>query len=140
MTFSEAVQDGFSKYVQFSGRSSRSAYWYWYLFQILVYVAASIVDMILGIYPVLAVVASLAILLPSLGITFRRLHDTGRSGWWLLIWILPIIGFIVILVFMLTGSDGPNKYGAGPDTDAASAPAAPAAPEAPAPPADGPQV
>jgi uncharacterized membrane protein YhaH (DUF805 family) len=125
MTFQEAVKDGFAKYTQFSGRSSRTAFWYWYLFEILAAIAAGLVDGILGTGPILQLIIALAILLPSLAVSVRRLHDTGRSGWWLLISFLPIIGFIVLLVFYLLKSDEANKYGAGPDEAPGSA--APAA-------------
>jgi len=125
MTFQEAVKDAFAKYTQFSGRSSRSAFWYWYLFEIVAGVAATLVDAILGTSPLVGVVLGLAILLPGIAVAIRRLHDTGRSGWWLLLWFLPLIGPIVLIVFYLFKSDGPNKYGAGPDE--APGTAAPAA-------------
>jgi len=125
MTFQEAVKDGFAKYTQFSGRSSRSAFWYWYLFEIIAGVAATLVDAILGTSPLVGVVLGLAILLPGIAVAIRRLHDTGRSGWWLLLWFLPLIGPIVLIIFYLTGSDEANKYGAGPDE--APGTAAPAA-------------
>jgi uncharacterized membrane protein YhaH (DUF805 family) len=115
MTFQEAIKDGFGKYVQFSGRSSRSAYWYWVLFEILAGVVGEIVDAILGTGVIVAILLSLALFLPGIAVAIRRLHDTGRTGWWLLLWFLPFIGPIVLLVFYLLKSDGPNKYGAGPD-------------------------
>ena len=114
MTFQEAIKDGFGKYVQFSGRSSRSAYWYWVLFVILAGFAVGLVDTILGIGGILELVFDVAIFLPTIAIEIRRLHDIGRTGWWLLLYI-SVIGFIVLIVFYLTKSDGPNKYGAGPD-------------------------
>ena len=135
MTFQEAVQDAFSKYVQFSGRSSRAAYWYWALFAVLVYIVTAIIDSILGTVALFYGIAAIALFLPSLGVLWRRLHDTGHSGWWVLIQILPLIGFIVMLVFLLTPSEGPNQYGDGPDGGPAVAAAAPAAPAAQAPPA-----
>jgi uncharacterized membrane protein YhaH (DUF805 family) len=115
MSFQEAVKDGFAKYTQFSGRSSRSAYWNWFLFEILGAVAVGIVDSILGTGPILDLVFEVGIFLPTIAVAIRRLHDIGRTGWWLLISFVPIIGLIVLIVFYLTKSDGPNKYGAGPD-------------------------
>ena len=124
MTFQEAVKDGFAKYADFSGRSSRSGYWYWYLFEILAFLTASLVDGILGTGPILVLIGALAIVLPSIAVAISRLHDIGRSGWWLLISLVPLIGLIVLLVFYLTASDGPNEYGDAPD----GGPAAPAPP------------
>ena len=91
MTFSDAVRDGFSKYVVFSGRSSRPAYWWWYLFTIIAYIVAAIIDQIIGTF-VITVILALALLLPNLAVTVRRLHDAGHSGWWILIGLIPIIG------------------------------------------------
>jgi len=125
MTFQEAIKDAFSKYTQFSGRSSRSAYWYFYLFVVLGDVIVGIADGILGTGFILAILFGLGVVIPSLAVSVRRLHDIGRTGWWLLIGIFPIIGFIVLIVFHITKSDGPNKYGAGPDE--APGTAAPAA-------------
>jgi uncharacterized membrane protein YhaH (DUF805 family) len=114
MTFGEAVSDGFSKYATFSGRSSRSAYWWFYLFYTLVVVGASIVDAALKT-PVLAGLVILALFLPSLAVLVRRLHDTDHSGWWVLISFVPLVGTIVLIVFACTDSGPPNKWGEGPD-------------------------
>ena len=122
MSFTDAIRDGFSKYVTFSGRSSRSAYWWWYLFGILVLVVSLAIDYALGAGGLLYVLVALAMLLPNLAVLVRRLHDAGHSGWWLLIGLLPLIGAIVLLVFTLQGSDQPNQWGNGPDERAATAP------------------
>ena len=122
MSFTDAIRDGFSKYVTFSGRSSRSAYWWWYLFGILVLVVSLAIDYALGAGGILYVLVALAMLLPNLAVLVRRLHDAGHSGWWLLIGLLPLIGAIVLLVFTLQGSDQPNQWGNGPDERAAVAP------------------
>ncbi len=116
MSFSEAISDGFSKYVTFSGRSSRSAYWWWYLFALLVSVAASLVDQVLGTVFVLSGIAWLALILPSIAVLVRRFHDAGHSGWWILIMLVPLVGFVVWLIFALTDSKPPNEWGEGPDT------------------------
>ena len=115
MTFSEAVKSGFDHYVKFDGRASRPAYWWWFLFTILVAVAASIIDAAIGSFGVISGIAGLALLLPGLSVAIRRLHDTDHSGWWVLIGLIPIIGFIVLLFFYLRQSDpGENRYGPPP--------------------------
>jgi len=122
VSFTDAIRDGFSKYVTFSGRSSRSAYWWWYLFGVLVLVVSLAIDYALGAGGILYVLVALAMLLPNLAVLVRRLHDAGHSGWWLLIGLLPLIGAIVLLVFTLQGSDQPNQWGNSPDERAATAP------------------
>lgn len=114
MTFGEAISDGFSKYATFSGRSSRSAYWWWILFYTLVIIGASIIDAAAKT-AVIAVLVWLGFIIPNLAVLVRRLHDTDRSGWWVLIGLIPLIGAIVLIVFACTDSGPPNKYGSGPD-------------------------
>jgi uncharacterized membrane protein YhaH (DUF805 family) len=118
MTFGEAISDGFSKYVTFSGRSSRSAYWWWYLFTVLVTAAAQALDLAFDSVAVLSGIAGLALFLPSLAVLVRRFHDAGHSGWWVLIMFVPIVGFVVWLIFALTPSKPPNEWGEGPDAPA----------------------
>jgi len=114
MTFSEAVKSGFDHYVKFDGRASRPAFWWWVLFAILVSVAANIIDLAIG-GPVITSLAGLALLLPNLSVSIRRLHDTNRTGWWVLIGLIPLIGLIVLLIFYLQDSDpGENRYGPPP--------------------------
>jgi uncharacterized membrane protein YhaH (DUF805 family) len=114
MTFGEAISDGFSKYAMFSGRSSRSAYWYWILFYVLVVIGASIIDAIISI-PLVTSLIWLAFIIPNLAVLVRRLHDTDHSGWWIFISLIPLIGAIVLIVFACTDSGPPNKHGDGPD-------------------------
>ena len=114
MGFVEAIKDGFGKYATFSGRSSRSAYWYWVLFEVALIVVAAIIDVALGTQFIL-IIAWLAILIPTLAVGVRRLHDTGKTGWWMLISFIPF-GGIVLLVFMCLESQGPNQYGQAPDS------------------------
>jgi uncharacterized membrane protein YhaH (DUF805 family) len=122
MTFTEAIKDGFDHYTKFDGRASRPAYWWWFLFSILVAIGANIIDAILGTWGVVNGLAALALLLPGLSVSIRRLHDTDHSGWWILIGLIPIIGFIVLLIFYLRDSDpGENKYGPPPATTVAPA-------------------
>jgi uncharacterized membrane protein YhaH (DUF805 family) len=122
MTFTEAIKDGFDHYTKFDGRAARPAYWWWFLFAVLVSIGANIIDAILGTWGVVNGLAALALLLPNISVSIRRLHDTDHSGWWLLIGLIPIIGFIVLLVFFLRDSDpGENQYGPPPATTVAPA-------------------
>jgi uncharacterized membrane protein YhaH (DUF805 family) len=114
VTFGEAISDGLSKYAQFSGRSSRSGYWWFVLFYVLVFIATSIVDAAINT-PVFTGLAVLALFLPNLAVLVRRLHDTDRSGWWVFISFVPLIGSIVLIVFACTDSGPPNRWGDGPD-------------------------
>lgn len=114
MTFGEAISDGLSKYATFSGRSSRSAYWYWVLFYVLVVIGAAIIEAVISI-PIVVGLAWLAFLIPNLAVLVRRLHDTDHSGWWVLISLVPLVGTIVLIVFACTDSGPPNKHGEGPD-------------------------
>jgi uncharacterized membrane protein YhaH (DUF805 family) len=129
MSFTDAIKSGFDHYAKFDGRASRSMFWWWVLFYVLVLVAANILDAaIFDSSPILSSVASLGLLLPNLSVSIRRLHDTNRTGWWILIGLIPIIGFIVLLVFYLQDSDaGENKYGPPPPTVPSTAAAPPPA-------------
>jgi uncharacterized membrane protein YhaH (DUF805 family) len=111
MGFSEAVKSGFDHYAKFDGRASRPAFWWWVLFGILVGIAASIVDAVIG-SQIFSIIVSLGLLLPNISVSIRRLHDTDRSGWWILIGLIPLIGLIVLIVFYVQKSDaGENSYG-----------------------------
>jgi len=121
VSFTEAISDALSKYATFRGRSSRSAYWWFYLFNILILIAALLVDLALSTSGVIYGLVGLGLLLPNLAVAARRLHDSGHSAWWLLIGILPLIGAIVLLVFTLQRSEPPNQWGTGPDERAVSA-------------------
>jgi uncharacterized membrane protein YhaH (DUF805 family) len=112
------------KYAVFSGRARRKEYWFFVLWYLIITILLGILDGMLGLRigqaGVLQTLYALAVLIPSLAVTVRRLHDTGRTGWWLLIVLIPFIGFIVLLVFMcLEGEPGENKYGASPKAGAA---------------------
>ena len=103
------------KYVEFSGRAHRTEYWMFFLINMVVTFAIAMVEAALGSPGVLGGLYALAVLLPALGVSVRRLHDTGRTGWWLLIMLIPLIGPIVILVFMVLDSEeGDNQYGSNP--------------------------
>jgi uncharacterized membrane protein YhaH (DUF805 family) len=105
------------QYADFEGRARRTEYWMYTLFTVIIAIVLTVLDLALFGQPtgVLGLIYSLATLLPSLGVIVRRLHDTGRSGWWFLISFIPLVGAIVLLVFLATeGTRGPNAYGADP--------------------------
>src|SRR5215211_6659398 len=112
--------EALKKYAVFGGRSRRKEYWYFLLFNIIVAIVLAWIDALLGTFSssgigVLSGIYGLAILIPSLAVTVRRLHDIDRSGWWILIALVPLIGTIVLLVFaLLEGTPGPNRYGLNP--------------------------
>lgn len=116
MNMIEAVKVCFSKYVTFSGRARRAEYWWFTLF---VWVVSSLVGFIdgwlTGDVGLLSGLWSLGTLLPILAAGARRLHDTDRSAWWLLLVLLPVIGAIVLIVFFASrGTPGPNRFGPDP--------------------------
>lgn len=109
--------EALKKYAVFSGRARRKEYWMYTLFVGIIYVVLSVLSVATksSAFSILLVIFWLAILLPSLGVGVRRLHDTGRSGWWLLFGIVPLVGGITLLVFTCLDSEpGPNKYGPNP--------------------------
>ena len=120
MGFMEAIKTCFSRYVTFSGRARRSEFW-WFMLAVLVgsFVFGFLDGMLFGTGPesggILGMIFSLAVLLPSIAVTVRRLHDTGRTGWWYLIAFIPLIGLIVLIVFTVKdGEPGTNRFGPNP--------------------------
>lgn len=104
------------KYTVFSGRASREEYWYFMLINIVISIAVGFIDGFMGLgHPsgvgILGGLYSLFILLPSLAVSVRRLHDSSRSGWWALIALVPMLGWIVLLVMMTFPSKPDNEYG-----------------------------
>lgn len=112
--------DVFKKTFDFSGRSRRKEFWLFVLFTTLISIALSFVDAIAGLelaedFGVLGGLFSLIIIIPSISVTVRRLHDIGRSGWWLLLTFVPIIGWITLFIFnLLDSQSGTNAYGSNP--------------------------
>lgn len=108
------------KYAVFSGRARRKEYWVFTLVSVVVSIILGIFDGALGFREPgetgpLRAVYSLVVLIPSLAVAVRRLHDTGRSGWWILIGLIPCVGFIILIVFFVQDSQpGPNEYGPNP--------------------------
>ena len=119
--------DAWKNYINFQGRARRKAYWMFVLFNIIAAVLAGLVDGVLGLggesgYGPISGLYSLAVFLPGLALAVRRLHDTGRTGWWMLIGLIPVIGWIVLLVFFVTDSQpGSNQYGPNPKESAGPA-------------------
>lgn len=102
-------------YVNFSGRARREEYWMFFLFNFLFSFVIGLVDGFIGTGGILTLLYSLAIFLPSLAVSFRRLHDTGRSAWTVLLGLIPLVGGIILLVFMCSeGQKHDNKYGPDP--------------------------
>lgn len=115
MSFQDAVRSALTQYVTFSGRARRSEYWFFALFNFLVLMVASFIDRAIGLNSALYGVVALALLLPGLAIGARRLHDTNRSGWFLLLGLIPFVGAIVLIVFFVQDSQaGSNQYGPSP--------------------------
>lgn len=128
-----AFMTALRSYAVFSGRSRRSEYWYFGLFYLIFYVALAIVDGMIGSFDAKAGIGlcsgvwALAMLVPSLAVSVRRLHDTGRTGWWLLIGVVPLIGAIVLIVFFAQdGQPGSNRFGRNPKEGPAPRMVAPA--------------
>ena len=114
MTFGESIKTCLAKYATFEGRAGRPEFWWFMLFQLLVTVAVSFVSQ------ALAGLASLALLLPIIAAQARRLHDIGKSGWLMLIGLIPLIGWIVVIYWSVQPSaQGANEYGQAPEASAA---------------------
>ncbi|WP_415274588.1 DUF805 domain-containing protein [Aquiluna sp. Uisw_065] len=124
MSFAEAVKSFWSRYTMFKGRSRRSEYWFIQLFLIITNLAAAAIDLALmggdvdrfianGGGGILGLIWILVTILPALAVLVRRLHDTGRSGWWALIGLVPLVGGVVLFVFSVLDSTAEeNQYGA----------------------------
>ncbi len=113
MNFIDAVKTVYSNYANFSGRARRSEYWWWLLFQVVISVVLTLAEG--GTTGVIGMIWSLANLIPGIAVGVRRLHDLGKSGWYLLIALIPLVGAIVLIVwFCGRGTVGPNEYGNDP--------------------------
>lgn len=114
MNMPDAVRSVLTNYANFNGRARRSEYWWWVLAVVLVSLVLNILEAALGTGSILSTLFSLAILVPGLAVGARRLHDTGKSGWLLLIGLIPLVGFILLIVWFATDSQGDNQYGPSP--------------------------
>jgi len=104
MTFGESIKTCFSKYADFSGRASRSEYWWWFLFVVLVSAATGLIS------DKLTAGFSLAVLLPGIAVSVRRLHDIDKSGWFLLLNFIPVIGWVILLYWAVQEGREPNRF------------------------------
>lgn len=114
-TFADSVSTVFRKYADFNGRARRSEYWWFVLFSFCAQIALTIVDIAILNMPdlsPLSTIFSLAVLVPSIAVAARRLHDIGRSGWWQLLVLVPLIGLIVLIYWMVQkGDERANRFG-----------------------------
>lgn len=104
MQFTESVRTCFSKYASFDGRATRPEFWWWALFCVIATLALGVIS------DKLSAAFSLATLLPYIAVTTRRLHDTDRSGWWQLLFFLPVIGWLVVLYWLVQPSESADRY------------------------------
>ncbi|WP_286828716.1 MULTISPECIES: DUF805 domain-containing protein [Kordiimonas] len=117
MGFGSAVATAFKKYATFSGRASRSEYWWFFLFYILAFMAASFIDVAMGNVEsgIMGWIVLLILFLPTIAISVRRLHDINMSGWWYLVFLVPIVGiFFMVFWFTKKGDEGDNRFGSDP--------------------------
>ncbi|KQT14065.1 DUF805 domain-containing protein [Ramlibacter sp. Leaf400] len=106
--FKKAVKACLNKYADFNGRAARPEFWWFFLFQIGVYVVASM------IHSLVYLLAVAGLLLPSVAVGIRRMHDIGKSGWWLLLGLVPVVGLVLLYFAAQPGQPGSNEYGAQP--------------------------
>ena len=104
MTFGESIKTCFTKYADFTGRATRPEYWWWFLFLVLGTIGASIIS------DTVSALFSLATLLPSLAVGCRRLHDIDKSGWFLLLNLIPVIGWVILLYWAVQEGREPNRF------------------------------
>lgn len=106
--FIDAIKLCFSKYADFNGRAPRAEYWWWFLFTF-------IIDVALGWVPVLGWIISLGLFIPTLAVSWRRLHDIGKGGGWWFIGLIPIVGWIILIIwYCKDGEPHPNRFGPNP--------------------------
>ncbi len=116
MNFTQAIASGFQNYVNFRERAARSEFWYWTLFSVIASIVGALVDQVVGTAGLSLVqnLVGLALFLPGLAVSVRRLHDLDRTGWWMLI-ALTVIGIILLIVWdCMRGTPGPNRFGPDP--------------------------
>lgn len=117
MKFTESVKTVYSKYATFSGRATRSEYWWFVLFLYATILCAVLLGVATGIdKPILALIGIFVAIsfIPIVALRVRRLHDIGKSGWWIFLGLVPYIGEFILFIFSVMGSDGENEYGPDP--------------------------
>lgn len=110
----QATKTVLTNYVKFEGRSGRVEYWWYVLAMFIVFLILAFLSGIVGIFGWISNILSLLLLVPNIALGIRRFHDIGKSGWWLLIGLIPILGWIAIIYFAAQPSVGPNEHGEGP--------------------------
>lgn len=104
-----------SNYANFEGRARRKEFWMFALFNLIIYFAIAVVEMMIGTYMILGSIYLLAVIVPSIAVAIRRMHDIGKSGWFLLIGLIPFLGALVLIYFYIQeGQRGANEYGSDP--------------------------
>ena len=111
MNFTKSIEVCFNKFTNFDGRASKSEFWWFQLFCIIVQIVGMLIDALLGYAELFVWIGYIIVLLPSLAVGARRLHDSGRSGWWQLLY-LTFIGIIILIVWWVADGNKKNKYGA----------------------------
>jgi len=109
-------------YAVFEGRASRAEYWYFVLFNVIAMIILMLIENVLGLVMIteggafgfLTTIYALAVFVPSIAVAIRRLHDTDRSGWWILLAFIPLVSLVLIVFFIFKGSESDNQYGASP--------------------------
>ena len=118
MNFFEAITAGFNNYANFRTRAIRSEYWFWTLFVVLLSIVANVIDLTVfsGFeYGPVSAIFALAFLIPGIAVSVRRLHDRDKSGWFMLLIFIPLVGAIILIVWFCTrGTLGPNRFGPDP--------------------------
>ena len=103
------------RYTKFDGRAGRAEFWWFVLANLVVFVALAILIAVSNIFIILYFGYALALIVPSIAVAIRRLHDTNKSGWWLLIGIIPFGGLVLLVFYILEGTPGPNDHGVAPE-------------------------
>mgnify|MGYP000508853868 CR=1 FL=1 len=116
MNFQTSIKTCFNKYAVFSGRASRSEFWFFVLFGLLGGIISSIIDIMILSYPFeengpINLIFTVALMIPSISVAARRLHDINKSGWWQLLWITIIGGILLIIWYASQGEREKNKFG-----------------------------
>jgi len=114
MDFMSAVKTVLGNYTNFKDRSGKGEYWWWFLAYLVGYVGLVVVGGVIGFAEILGGLFALALIVPNIAVSVRRFHDIGKSGWWVLIFIIPLVGLIAMIYFFIKPSEGPNQYGEGP--------------------------